>query len=247
MTIFSHSGNLGDIIWSLPTVKHYGPGELHLILGGVPAAIRKYNNGPVFPEYEGRLSQKDYDLIAPLLEAQTYITKVQLYTDATVDYDLDLFRGTVGQAFQTDFIETFAQTFQHPASYEPWLTVTPKKIADIVVTRTLRYRSNKTSTIPTWLSYLRQLNVAERGVFIGLPDEHKDFQELFNIEIPFYKCKDFLDLAEVIAGSEAFISNQTFAYGVARGLGKTTVLEALSWRPLATNECYFPLDNCFYF
>ena len=245
--IFSHSGNLGDIIWSLPTVQHYGPGEMHLILGGVPAAIRKYNNGPVFPEYEGRLSQKDYDLIAPLLEAQPYITKVQPYTDATVDYDLDKFRGTVGSEFKTNFLDTFAQTFNFLPSYEPWLHVTPHPVAKFVVTRTLRYRSNKTSTIPTWIQYIKSLGIAENGVFLGLPDEHKDFQELFNVTIPYYKCRDFLDMAEVIAGSEVFFSNQTFAYGVARGLGKTTVLEALSWRPLATNECYFPLDNCFYF
>ncbi len=245
--IFAHSGALGDIVWALPVIKHYGPGELHIQLGNIPATLRKYGNGPVDAAYAGRLSQADYNLIAPLLEAQPYITKVQVYDGAKIDYDLDQFRATVGTEFKTNFLETFAQTFDYPVSYDPWLHVTPHPVAKFVVTRTMRYRSNKTSTIPTWMQYIKSLGIAENGVFLGLPDEHKDFQELFNVTIPYYKCRDFLDMAEVIAGSEVFFSNQTFAYGVARGLGKTTVLEALSWRPLETNECYFPLDNCFYF
>jgi len=239
--IFKHSGNLGDIIWSLPTIAHYGPGELHIVLGGVPAAIRKYNNGPVFPEYEGRLSQKDYDLIAPLLEAQPYITKVQPYTDAQVDYDLDEFRGTVGQAFTKNFIETFAQTFNYVPTYNPWLFVDTKQVAEFVITRTTRYHSPKTSTIPRWMTYIKELNFADRGVFIGLPDEHQQFQDLFNVEIPYYKCNDFLDMAQVIAGCEVFFSNQTFAYGVAQGLGKNTVLE------LRSIDCHIQRDGCFYF
>ena len=239
---FSHSGNLGDLIWSLPTVVYHGPGELHIILGGVPAAIRKYNNGPVFPEYEGRLSQKDYDLVAPLLKAQPYILKVTPYDGSEkIEYDLDEFRGTVGQAFKANFIETFAQTFHHPASYEPWLFVEPKKIANFVVTRTTRYHSNRTTTIPTWIRYIKEYDLGKEGVFIGLPDEHQGFQDLFNVEIPYYKCEDFLDMAQVIAGCDTFLSNQTFAYSLAQGLGKRTILE---YRSI---DCHMPRTDCHYF
>jgi len=89
--------------------------------------------------------------------------------------------------------------------------------------------------------------VANNGIFIGMPDEHAAFQELFNVQIPYYKCRDFLDMAEVIAGADTFISNQTFAYSIAKGVGQTTILETLSFRPLQTNECFLPVENCFYF
>ena len=252
MTIFSHSGNLGDIVWSLPTVKYYGPGEFNVILGGVPDAIRKYNNGPVFPEYNDRLSQKDYDLIAPLLESQSYITKVSPAKKCNRgDFDLDKFRGTVGQEFKTNFIETFAQTFKMPydvnQSFSPWLEVSPNHKSKIVLTRTLRYRSNRTSAIPQWIKMIRDYDLRNNGLFVGLPEEYEDFQSLFNIRLPFYKCSDFLDLAQVIAGADLFISNQTFAYSVAVGLGKNTILETLSWRPLVSNECYIPKEGCYYF
>jgi hypothetical protein len=249
--IFAHSGALGDIVYALPVIKHYGPGELHVKLNNIPNTLRKYGNGPVDAAYEGRLSQADYSLIAPLLEAQPYITKVRVYDGAGIHYDLDRFRATVGPEFKTNFIEVFCQTFKIPysidESFKPWLTVRPNPVAKVVVTRTARYQSNKTSTIPTWLQVLRENKVEQEGVFIGLPAEHEAFQELFNVTIPYYKCRDFLDMAEVIAGAETFCSNQTFAYSVAQGLGKRTILETLSWRPLAQNECYFPRPDCFYF
>ena len=239
--VFAHSGALGDIAWALPVIQHYGPGELHLKLGNIPHVLQKYGNGPVDASYAGRMSQKDYDLVVPLLAAQPYITKVQVYDGANVDYDLDEFRRTVGPAFKTNFIETYAETFGNPVSYEPWLFVEPKKVAEFAVVRTSRYQSGKTTTIPTWMRFIKEYDLDKEGVFIGLPDEHQQFQELFNVEIPYYKCKDFLDMAQVIAGADAFISNQTFAYGVALGLGKTTVLE------LRSIDCHIQREGCFYF
>lgn len=238
---YSHSGNLGDIIWALPTIRQMGAGELNLIPDNIPTVIRKYANGPVFPEYENRLSKKEFDMIAPLLESQSYITKLTFEKDKKFDVDLDLFRGTVGAAFKTNFIDTYAQTFNLPADYRPWLTVTPKKVAKFVVTRTLRYHSPKTSTVPTWVKMLHDNNMGAMGVFVGLPDEHKYFQDLFNIDIPYYPVKNFLELAEVIAGADLFVSNATFASSVAMGLGTPTMLE------LRSAESYIVREGAYYF
>jgi len=50
-----------------------------------------------------------------------------------------------------------------------------------------------------------------------------------------------LELAEVIAGAESFVGNQSQAYALAVGLGVADiVLEARVDMPLARNECYFP-------
>jgi hypothetical protein len=251
MTTFSHSGNLGDIIYSLPVVKHFGGGDFHIKIGNVPNVIRKYNNGPVPAEYEGKLSESDYKWLAPLLESQDYVKNVSPWNGETIDYDLDEFRGTVGQSFTGNFLETYFKTFKIDYKIDdvlaPWLTVAPKMVAPLVVTRTFRWRSDKTSTIKTWLTLIRDNKLADNAVFIGLPHEHDDFQKLFNVKIPYYKCRDFLDMAEVIAGCNMFLSNQTFAYGIAQGLGKSTVLETLTFRPLQQNECFFPRTGCFYF
>jgi hypothetical protein len=241
MTTFQHSGNLGDIIWGLPIMKQLGGGELNLIPCNIPAVIRKYNNGPVFHEYEGRLSKKDFDMIKPLLEAQEYIDFVSFEPTTHAEYDLDAFRGTVGQAFTKNFLATYAETFNLPVHTGAWLTVpNPKRIAPIVVTRTLRYHSPQTTTIPNWIKLLRTNDVKNNGVFVGLPDEHKAFQELFNIVIPYHPINNFLELAEVISGADAYLGNQTFAYSVAKALNKTTILE------LRSVDCYFEGDGHYF-
>jgi hypothetical protein len=242
MTTFQHSGNLGDIIWGLPIMEQFGGGDLTLIPDNIPTVIRKYNNGPVFPEYEGRLSQKDYEMIAPLLEAQPYIYKLTFEKDKPCNVDLDKFRGTVGQAFKKNFLETYAETFDLSIHTGAWLTVpNPKRIAPIVVTRTARYHSPNANVISNWEQLIKANNIPNNGVFVGLPDEHKAFEELFDITIQYHPIKNFLDLAEVIAGADAYIGNQTFAYSVARGLDKTTLLE------LRSVDCYIEKENCHYF
>ena len=254
MTTFRHSGCLGDVIYSIPVIQRLGPGELQLIIGGVPAAIRKYNNGPVPAAYEGKISMREYLMLKPLLLEQPCITSLLDLNpnDDPVDVDLDKFRGTVGQSFTGNFLETYFKTFDLPYTPEdiitPWLTVPePKRVAKFVISRTLRYRSNKVATIPTWINLLQEHNIAANAVFVGLPEEHKDFEELFNVKVPFYPVNDFLEMAEVIAGCDQFLGNQTFAYGLAQGLGKSTVLETLTWRPLHQNECFFPRSDCLYF
>ena len=252
MTTFVHSGNLGDIIYSLPAVRALGGGTMYIKLDGVADAIRKYNNGPVPDDYRGRLSAKDFEMLAPLLDAQPYIEATQVFhPNQTVEVDLDQFRAVAGQSFATNFLSTYNKALGLPdgdiSGEWPWLFVEPTKIAEFVVCRSARYRSNKSSTIPTWKAIIDGNDFENRAVFVGLPEEAEEFNQLFDVSIPYYKCKDFLDMAQVIAGADTFFGNQTFAYGIAQGLGKDTVLETLTWRPLVNNECFFERDGCVYF
>lgn len=252
MTVFKHSGCLGDVIYSLPVIQKMGGGELHLVHGGVPAAIKKYNNGPVPDDYKTKLSDNEINLLLPLLMAQPYITGVEIVeVDAPCDVDLDEFRGTVGQSFTGNFLATYFKAFNLPYTdadiITPWLTVELKRVAKNVICRTMRYRSTDVSTIPTWCRLLRHQRYMDDAVFIGLKDEHDDFQTTFNVQIPRYEITDFHDMARVIAGCDTFLGNQTFAYGIAQGLGKSTILETLKWRTLENNECFFPRPNCYYF
>ena len=137
MTTFSHSGNLGDIIYSIPVVLHYGGGDFYVKLHNVPNVIRKYNNGPVPSDYEGRLTENDFKLLAPLLESQAAIDSVKIYTDEFIDHNLDEFRRVAGQSFTGNFIETYCKAFNIPCREEdtikPWLWVDPIKEAKYVV------------------------------------------------------------------------------------------------------------------
>jgi hypothetical protein len=61
---FFHSGDLGDIVYSLPTIRAHGGGVLHI--------------GPEDVGARSVPSRRLVRNIAPLLESQTYIVKVTL-------------------------------------------------------------------------------------------------------------------------------------------------------------------------
>ncbi len=142
---FSQSGNLGDLIYSLSVVKKLGPGNFYIKLHNIPNVIIKYNNGIVPPEYVGKLSEKDFEMLKPLLEAQEYIKRVGVYKKQKIDTDLDEFRGVIHSKVQGNFLKAFYTTHNIPFTDEdliqPWLTVpNPKRIAKHVVARSPRWR-----------------------------------------------------------------------------------------------------------
>jgi len=140
---------------------------------------------------------------------------------------------------------TFGLPFAPEVLNETWLEADAKKIAAVVINRTFRYRCpNGTGT---WQGLLEQANITQNGVFVGTPDEHEDFVKLTGFSVQYYAVQDFKELADVIAGADLFMGNQSAAYSIAMGLGKSSVLETIKIKPLANNECYFPRSNCQYF
>jgi hypothetical protein len=85
------------------------------------------------------------------------------------------------------------------------------------------------------------------GIFVGTEAEHADFLKVTGVAVPYHPVKDFLELANIIAGAELVLANQNFVYSLAMGLGKQTVLETIKIKPLQNNECFFPRLNTQYF
>jgi hypothetical protein len=67
-------------------------------------------------------------------------------------------------------------------------------------------------------------------------------------KIEYQPTKTLLEVAELIAGAETFIGNQSVALSVAIGLGVEFYCEARRDLPIERNECYFaeqPKGNYF--
>ena len=195
-----------------------------------------------------RMSVGDFNLLEPLLRRQSYITDVQPW-DGIHDVDLDRFRGVLFRGFEGNYVQSYHMTFGIPVTpevlQESWLEADAKTIAPIVINRTFRYRCPNGDN--TWQNMLAGANIAQNGIFVGNDEEHEDFVKLTGFNVSYYPVKDFKDLADVIAGADLFMGNQSAAYSIAMGLGKSSVLETIKIKPLQNNECYFPRDNCQYF
>ena len=230
-----------------------GGGDIEVAINNIENCVAQYGYRPdeVDSMHRGRFTNKDFDLLLPLLLRQEYINGVLKWHtgDTEPDIDLDRFRGVLFRGFEGNYVQAYHHTFGLP--FEPamlnetWLEADAVRIAPVVINRTARYRCpNGTGT---WQNLLEQANITQNGVFVGTLDEHEDFEKSTGFSVQYYAVSDFKELADVIAGADLFMGNQSAAYSIAMGLGKAAVLETIKIKPLANNECYFPRDNCQYF
>lgn len=247
MNSYKHSGTAGDLIYSLPIVKHTGGGKFYLHLDQINWMGKHYYGVEPPPYHESRMNQNDYIFLKPLLEAQDYISSCEILDPkkTEITHNLDRYR-TAFVGHPGNYVDIYADTFgftntevKKSLRQTPWLQVKePTIIADrdIVVNRTGRWLPPTLS--PIWLDWQQQ-GLEDRSVFIGLPEEHLAFQTATGWSIPYQKTNDALEMAQIIAGASNFIGNQSMALSIAIGLGVQFWCEARRDLPIERNECYF--------
>ena len=214
---FSHSGHMGDIIYSLPVVKKIAKEKIcNLYIVANKPMEQKYFNHPSGKFY---LDEKVIKMLLPLLNEQKYLNKVEIFNNQKIHVDMDLFRSMPANIQYYSPRWFFHLTGIHVNLEEPFLQVNPHKIINgkIVVLRTFRYRN-------CFINY-KFLNEYENIIFVGLKDEYDDLKkQVRNLE--FYDCKDFLEMAEIIKASKFFIGNEAPGYAIAEALKVPRLLEA---------------------
>jgi hypothetical protein len=220
---FKHSGELGDIIFALPTIRALGGGTLFLnaMEGRGPREGLPAHNKPT------GLTRAAVESLKPLLLHQPYIDEVREWAGEKVDFDLHIFRDHLGKH---NIADSHLAAFGLPTSERDsaWLIVAdPIKIDSrpIVISRSVRYHGNECF----WDTCIDQL--LAKGVFVGYPKDHEIFVYTFGRPVPYYPTPDILTLAGVIAGCEEFVSNQGFPHALAEGMKKTLTLEVFRVHP----------------
>ena len=159
------------------------------------------------------------NLFLPLAKKQSFINKVEKHKDQEIDIDLDIFRTLpVNICFNSPRWYFHITGVQVDLS-SPYLEIDGhEKIKNkIIIHRTFRHRNQ-------FINY-KFLKQYDELVFIGTNDEYLDLKN----EIPklkLYKCKDFLEMAQIIKSSKFFIGNQSIAYPMAEALKVPRLLEA---------------------
>lgn len=231
VSTFYHSGDLGDVIFSLPTVR---------ALGGGIMLLGPHCNASPFITRE-LMTPERANLLIPLLKQQPYIKGAQYCpSEKAATIDLNKFRLTLAKSGpHENLAHLHLKHFGFPASEadKRWLQVDePVIIKDrpVVITKTLRYDG-----LLDWHAVLR--NYVGMCVFIGTPAEHAAFQERYGL-VDYYPTKDLLEVARVIAGAELYISNQNGCHAIAEGLKQTLIQEPNS----ITHPAIFERPNAFY-
>ncbi len=229
-SIFHHSGDLGDIIYSLPTIAALGGGMLYLSPQVSPMRTRQ---AP---------TQASTDSLATLLQHQESIWQT-VYTESrpfSTDYDLNQFRRYYTEhrvSRDESIVQMIAHTFGVDCDgSKPWLNVPPiEKVDRIIVNRTDRYHND---AFP-WFQIVAQHG--QRLLFVGLKDEHEKFCKMYG-QVEYRKTGTILELAQVIQSGRCFVGNQSAPMALALGVGQNVVQEVWPVNP----NCRLPRDNAIY-
>ena len=246
MKKFKHSGTSGDLIYGLALMKHFGGGEFYLHLNQVDWTTRHYYGGESDAFHRGRMNQADAEFMRDFLLAQDYITSFGTLDNSTeITHNLDRFR-TLFVGHPTNYLDIYSRVFnltpdqQALVNSTPWLTVpTPTVMPgkSVVISRTQRWIPAQPGSI--WQDIRDEAE--PHAVFVGLPEEHVAFKQQVGWDIPHVVTHTLLELAQVIAGAETFVGNQSQALALAVGLGVSDIIcESRVDLPLERNECYFP-------
>lgn len=218
-TIFHHSGDFGDVIYSLATIKAMGGGVLFL---------SPENRYPFPSSTRMRPSQQWADNIAGLINCQDYIWRCEFNHQMpySVDVDLNSFR----QFYRTKNPDNWSSLFRlhlkaakvdYPED-KAWLTVDyPITIPDrpIIVSRTARYQNER---FP-WQRLVRKYQ--DKMVFIGAMDEYAYFRQKYKATMPHIITPTLLDAARIVAGAKVVVGNQSCVMAIALGLNKPAITE----------------------
>ena len=219
MLTYRHAGDAGDIIASLPVVRHFGRGDFL-----IEAAT--YTRQALTPDKWGGL-----DL---LLKQQPYINDVREWRREMVTINLNDFRAKlfkairVGQSKDKSLVDWHIEAHGLPLSLKDsaWLTVAePIKAARVVFNRTGPgrephhvYHNLMFPWHRVWQKYHQD------AVFIGSKLEYDVFRNTCG-EVPYYPTSNLLEAARVIAGADLFVGNQSCCFWIAEGMKKKLVLE----------------------
>lgn len=217
---FKHSGNSGDVIYSLPAVYQLAKNaKAHLHLKINESGNSQTSKNFYHPLGAVMLNEKMIELLKPLLLFQPQIAECDVLTDQHVDYDLDLIRSYPFEVDRGSISRWYFNVFGVYADLSvPWLTA-PKDERfkeHIVIARSHRYRSPGID-----YSFLKKY---PKKIFIGVAEEHADMKKMIP-DIEWHPVKDFLEMAAIINGCRLFIGNQSFPFSLAEALKVNRILE----------------------
>lgn len=209
MPSFGHSGDLGDAVLSLASVKALGRGIYYAM---DKRGCRTFTDRML--------------LLESLFKHQDYIEDFLPHNGEKIDHDFSTFRNA-GHPYGVTLARLHANwAGANPDLKEPWLRVNPSKQTKrkIIVSRTGRYRN-------PYFPWKELVQVFGRHmIFVGLTEEYIHFCSEFGY-VDRLITNDLYEVAGAIAGSEMLIANQSAAMAVCEGLKHRCIQETCLWVP----------------
>lgn len=205
--IYSHTGDIGDIIYSLSLVKYTGCS--HYILC--------QTRGP----QRNMIHSQLYNFIAPLLERQSYIDNVIFHKDL-YPTEMNKFRYwlrwfNIAESHFYAYKYAKEQAVDYIRRYN-WIECDKRPVKKILISKTGRYCNPSLN-----FDIIKDCSKDDLG-FIGTDREYADFTDQFKIQSDHIKVASLLEMAEIINGSEMMICNPSSPCALSQSMGHPTII-----------------------
>jgi hypothetical protein len=192
--------------------------------------------------YESMFPRYAFDMMKPLIEAQSYVNSFNIWKGEEIIVDLDKHRErALGMPYgsihrwlgfcypdtQCDLSKPWIKVDQFGSfthHQDGSITAESKYPSKVLINRTSRY--NK-----PYLTYWFLEKYKENLMFCGLPEEHQKFQKDWGFELPLLIVDNFLELAIAIKCCKFFLGNQSMCYAIAEALKVPRLLEVCDFAP----------------
>ena len=213
MLTFKHSGNAGDIIYSLPAIKTLTDNAVLFLNLNVRIQMRNPEEHPVGGV---QLNETMFKMLKPLLLGTGFIKGVYVYNNEEIDYNLDRFRAQPINLSMGNISRWYSNIVEKPVNLtDPWLNSYSILNNRVVIARSERYLNPNLD-----YSFLTEFN----PLFLGIEKEFAIMARIIK-GLEFYPVKNFMEMAQMISGSRLFIGNQSLPYAIAEGLKVRRILE----------------------
>lgn len=256
---YSHSGSTGDVFSSLAVVRCIGAGDYYLRLHNMDQ-VAQMIGWPNAGRHSGRMTQQDFDFLAPLMEIQTCITNFSVWQGQDITHALEqsVYHHQI-PVWPRNFANQYAiamgvdtEVHRRTLQIDPYVDVDRVQVVPgrpICIARNPYYLDgiDDPAKVPEWVNWLER-DLADQSFFVGLPEDHDWFENTMKVKVHYIPTTDSLSLARLIAGARMMIANQSMPGTLAVGLGTTLWLETRKNTTLDNNEILYPYrSNITYF
>jgi hypothetical protein len=222
MLKLKHSGNAGDILYSLPAIRQacYNANDKAILYLHIDQPAN-YVKGFVHPLGNVMLNKYMATMLKPLLLATNFIEDVLIYNGQKVDYNLDKFReiglnlgaGNISRWYFQAFPELTCDLNESTIKVQKY-----KNLEDaILINRTERYQNGQID-----YSILNQYKNPK--YFVGTEHEFHLMSKMVK-NLQYQEVSNFYELADLINNCKVFIGNQSMNFAIAEQLKSNRILE----------------------
>lgn len=214
-----HSGHIGDILYSLNTVKSiadkHGPVDFYI-------GFSMPNQTPNHPSGKYTMTDKSFAYMLPLLESLPFIGEVYKHNGQVIDYDLDTFRSQGFSIASSDLRKWYRFLFtEFEIDLSDKIIKTEKQFDylkhAVIINLTTRYRDIQ-------IDY-RKLSKLNRPLyFVGIEEEWELFNR-YGLDCKRILVKDALHMSQILNSCYLFIGNQSSTFALAEQMKINRALE----------------------